>query len=54
MGEAIYEKLEKVATLLHWIGKYDEANAISLTIRLMRHKATRELAEWQAFVEGIE
>lgn len=54
MDEAIYEKLEKVAAGLHWLGKHDEANAVSLTVRLMRHKDTRELKDWQAFVEATE
>lgn len=54
MDEKIYEKLEKVAAGLHWLGKYDEANAVSLTIRLMRHKEIRELRDWQEFVYATE
>ena len=54
MGEKIYEKLAEVAAFLHWLGKYDEANAVSLTVRLMRHKDTRELKDWEAFVKEAE
>lgn len=54
MDEAIWEKLQKVAKVLHWLGKYEEARAVSATARLMRDRDIRELPDWERFVEAME
>lgn len=36
MGESLVERMERVHDVLRWLGKYDEANACKLLIRLMR------------------
>ena len=50
MQEKIWEKLSKAADGLHWLGKYEECNALCLTVRLMRTHGIDTLEQWQAFV----
>ena len=52
MPEKIWERLEKVANGLHWLGRYQEANALSLTVRLMREREIETLEDWEEYVNG--
>lgn len=54
MPEKIWERLEKVAAGLHWLARYEEANALKLTIRLMRSKEIENLDQWEQFVRSTE
>ncbi len=52
MPEKIWERLEKVANGLHWLGRDEEANALNLTIRLMRSQGIETLEQWEQYVDG--
>jgi len=54
MGEKLWEKLQKTADVLHWLGKYQERDAIILASRLMRAKGIEEMGEWENFVTSQE
>jgi hypothetical protein len=54
MGEKLWERLQKMADLLHWLGKYDERDALAMTARLMRANNIETLEEWLSFVESQE
>lgn len=45
MGEKLHEKLMKAADVLHWLGKYDEANALILCSRLARISEAENLEQ---------
>jgi len=53
MPTKIWERLEKVAEGLHWLGKYEEANALWLTVRLMKAAEVETLEQWEAFVSAL-
>lgn len=36
MGEPIGDILDRLAIILHWLGKYHEANQLRLLVRLCR------------------
>ncbi len=42
--------LLKASEVLHWLGKYDEANALVYLMRLMNVKGIRDLAGLEALV----
>lgn len=52
MPEKIWERLEQVSAGLRWLGRYEEANALNLTIRLMRTHGIEDLKQWEAFVDA--
>jgi len=54
MGEKLWEKMQKTADVLHWLGKYQERDAIILASRLMRAKGIEEMDEWENFVTSQE
>lgn len=54
MGEKLWESIQKVADMLHWVGKYDECNALVMTARLMRANNIETLEAWTHFVESQE
>jgi hypothetical protein len=54
MGEVLYRKLETAANVLAWLGKDEEAYAVSLAAGLMRRKELWKIEDWRAFVEGAE
>ncbi len=54
MPEKIWERLEKVANGLHWLGRYEECNALNMTIRLMKAHGIETLEQWIGFVESSE
>lgn len=54
MEEKLADRIEKTAEILHWLGKYDECNALIMTSRLMRAHGVETLEEWSTFVEKQE
>lgn len=49
MEEKLWESIQKAANVLHWLGKYDECNALVMTARLMRANNIETLEEWTQF-----
>lgn len=54
MGEHLGDVLYRLSGVLHWLGKYEEANAVALTARLVRGRGLRDLDEYEAFIAGFE
>lgn len=54
MGEHLADVLLKVSSVLHWLGKYEECNAIVMLSRLVRVHGLDDLAKLTAFVEREE
>jgi len=54
MEEKLADRVQKTADFLHWLGKYDECNALIMTARLMRAHGIETLEEWTKFVENEE
>lgn len=54
MEEKIWESMQKVADVLHWLGKYDECNTLIMTGRLMRANKIETSDEWAIFVAKQE
>lgn len=48
------DQLLKAGQVLHWLGKYNEANAMILLSRIARVKKFNEIGEIEAWVTGIE
>lgn len=54
MPEKLWETFQKVADVMHWIGKYDLANALIMAARLVKALDIDTLEKWQAWVEKQE
>ncbi len=54
MGELLGDKMTKLADVLHWIGKYEEANACALLGRWLRARKVLTVDQFEAFVEAAE
>lgn len=54
MEEKLWDTMQKTADVLHWLGKYEECNALIMTARLMRANGIETLEEWTKFVESQE
>ncbi len=50
MGECLADALLKVSSVLHWLGKYEECNAITLLSRLLRLHELDDLRKLEAYV----
>lgn len=50
MGESLADRLVKVSNLLHWLGRYDEANSLMLICRLLRDKRLESVEELEAWI----
>lgn len=48
------EELLRAASVMHWFGKFEVANAITLLARLLRAKGIDNNAEFGAWVEETE
>jgi hypothetical protein len=54
MGENLADALSKTANVLHWLGKYDSANALILLSRLLRAHKIENLDDFEKFVVAAE
>ena len=54
MSEAIYEKLQKLCDVLHWLGKYEEMQAVSALAVYARDRELRDWQDIQADFEALE
>lgn len=54
MEEPLADMLLATSNILHWFGRYREANALTLLSRLMRVKKLDTFADLQAYVEREE
>lgn len=48
------DQLLKAGQVLHWLGKYDEANAMILLSRIARVKKFSEIGEIETWVHEME
>lgn len=51
MDEKIWDSLYTVGKVLHWLGKYDEANACTLLARLLKQKGIEKVEQLEEWVE---
>lgn len=54
MGEHLADVLLKTSSVLHWLGRYEECNALILTSRLLRVHDLDTLDKLEAFVTREE
>lgn len=54
MEEAVYDTLFKVSDVLHWLGKYREANALIMLGRFLRARGIHRTEQLDALVEAEE
>jgi hypothetical protein len=54
MGENLADALLKTSEVLHWLGKYQESNALVLLSRLMRAHKIPTLDLLEAMVVDLE
>lgn len=54
MEENVADALMKTSSVLHWLGKYTEANACTLLSRLLRSRKISTLDELEAHVTAEE
>lgn len=54
MEEKLADGVQKMAELLHWLGKYGERDTLVMTARLMRAHGIETLDDWTTFVENQE
>ena len=50
MEEKIYERLEHLAGMLHWLGKYGDAHTLGVLIRLMKRHGIETDNQWTEWV----
>jgi len=54
MGEAISDVLARIADILHWLGKYREANIVGLVVRLLRVRQIEHYEHLEKWVQDEE
>jgi hypothetical protein len=54
MNEYLWETLRTAANALHWMGKYNECNALILLARLLEGNKIETLEAWKGYVEARE
>ncbi len=54
MQEALGDMLAALSSVLHWFGKYNEANAVSLTARLVRTLGITTREEYEAWIQTVK
>lgn len=52
MEESLIVAMERVADMLHWLGKYREGNAICLLVRLLRTYEFTTLDDLEAYIDA--
>jgi hypothetical protein len=50
MNQPLGDILEKLSDILHWLGKYQESNAVAMTTRLVRTIGATTLGEYEAWI----
>lgn len=53
MDEKLADKMGHAASALHWLGKCEESNTISLLCRLLRVQGIDDVLQFEKYVEAM-
>lgn len=54
MGETLRDRLLKLSSVLHWLGRFEESKACTLLARFVQAMGVRDLSELTPLVEAAE